>query len=32
MEVFRPAYYELSQEENVKKAAEITKQHIAEYC
>lgn len=32
IEVFRPAYYELSQEENVKKAAEATKAHIAKYC
>lgn len=32
IEVFRPAYYELSQEENVKKAAEVTKAHIAKYC
>ena len=31
MEVFRPAYYELSQEENVKTAAEVTKKHIAKY-
>jgi len=32
IEVFRPAYYELSQEENVKKAAEVTKAHVAKYC
>lgn len=31
MEVFRPAYYELSQEDNVKKAAEVTKAHVAKY-
>jgi len=31
MEVFRPAYYELSQEENVKTAAEVTKGHISKY-
>lgn len=31
MEVFRPAYYELTQEENVKKAAEATKAHVAKY-
>ena len=31
MEVFRPAYYELSQEENVKTAAEITRKHVAKY-
>lgn len=32
MEVFRPAYYELSQEENVRKAAEVTKAHVEKYC
>lgn len=32
IEVFRPAYYELSQEENVKTAAEVTKAHVAKYC
>lgn len=32
VEVFRPAYYELSQEENVKKAAEVTRAHVAKYC
>jgi len=31
MEVFRPAYYELTQEENVKTAAEMTKKHVAKY-
>lgn len=31
MEVFRPAYYELSQEENVKVAAEHTRAHVAKY-
>lgn len=31
MEVFRPAYYQLSQEENVKLAAAITKKHLAKY-
>jgi 2-keto-myo-inositol isomerase len=31
MEVFRPAYYELSQDENVKIAAEVTKRHISMY-
>ncbi len=31
MEVFRPAYYELSQEENVKTAAEMTRKHVAKY-
>ncbi len=32
IEVFRPAYYELSQEENVRKAAEVTKAHVAKFC
>lgn len=32
MEVFRPDYYKLSQEENVKKAAEVTRAHVAKYC
>lgn len=32
IEVFRPAYYALSQEENVKKAAEVTRAHVAQYC
>lgn len=31
IEVFRPDYYKLSQEENVKKAAEVTKAHVAKY-
>lgn len=31
MEVFRPEYYELSQEENVKTAAEKTANHVAKY-
>lgn len=31
MEVFRPEYYELSQEENVKIAAEVAKKHISKY-
>lgn len=31
MEVFRPAYYELSQEENVKAAAKATREHVAKY-
>ena len=31
MEVFRPEYYELTQEENVKTAAEVTRKHIAQY-
>jgi Sugar phosphate isomerases/epimerases len=31
IEVFRPKYYELSQEENVKTAACVTKDHVAKY-
>lgn len=31
VEVFRPSYYELTQEENVKKAAEVTRSHIKKY-
>ncbi|RRJ64648.1 sugar phosphate isomerase/epimerase [Paenibacillus oralis] len=31
VEVFRPDYYKLSQEENVKKAAEVTRSHVAKY-
>ncbi|OOB80517.1 MAG: hypothetical protein BEN19_00500 [Epulopiscium sp. Nuni2H_MBin003] len=31
IEIFRPEYYKLSQEENVKKSAEITKNHIKKY-
>ena len=31
MEVFRPDYYKLSNEENIKKAAEVTKEHVAKY-
>lgn len=31
IEVFRPEYYELSQEENVKTAAEVTRAHVAKY-
>lgn len=31
MEVFRPEYYKLSPEENIKTAAEITKAHVAKY-
>ena len=31
MEVFRPDYYKLSNEENIKKAAEVTKAHVAKY-
>lgn len=32
IEVFRPDYYELSQEENVRTAAEVTRAHVAKYC
>ncbi|MDD2459043.1 MAG: sugar phosphate isomerase/epimerase [Eubacteriales bacterium] len=31
VEVFRPDYYQLSQEENVRIAAEVTKAHVAKY-
>lgn len=31
IEVFRPEYYELSQEDNVKKAYEVTKAHVEKY-
>ena len=31
IEVFRPEYYELSQEENVMKAYEVTKNHVEKY-
>lgn len=31
IEVFRPEYYEMSQEENVAKAAEVTKAHVEKY-
>ncbi len=31
LEVFRPEYYELSQKENVKKAAEVTRNHVEIY-
>lgn len=31
MEVFRPEYYNLSNEENIRTAAEYTKNHVAEY-
>ena len=31
MEVFRPDYYRLSNEENIKKAAEVTRAHVAKY-
>ena len=32
IEIFRPAYYEMTQEENVRKSAEVTKAHVAKYC
>ena len=32
IEIFRPEYYEMTQEENVKKSAEVTKAHVAKYC
>lgn len=32
IEIFRPAYYKMTQEDNVKKSAEVTKAHIAKYC
>ena len=31
MEVFRPDYYKLTNEENIKKAAEVTRAHVAKY-
>ena len=31
LEVFRPDYYKLSSEENIKKAAEVTRAHVAKY-
>lgn len=31
MEVFRPDYYKLSSEENIKKAAEVTRAHVEKY-
>lgn len=31
IEIFRPEYWEMSQEENVAKSAEITKAHVAKY-
>ena len=32
IEIFRPAYYEMTQEDNVKMSAEVTKAHVAKYC
>lgn len=31
VEVFRPDYYKLSSEENIKRAAEVTRAHVAKY-
>jgi len=31
IEVFRPDYYKLSSEENIKKAAQVTRDHVAKY-
>jgi 2-keto-myo-inositol isomerase len=31
MEVFRPDYYKLTNEENIKQAAERTRAHVAKY-
>ena len=31
IEIFRPEYYEMTQEDNVKKSAEVTKAHVAKY-
>ena len=31
IEVFRPDYYKLTNEENIKKAAEVTRAHVAKY-
>lgn len=32
IEIFRPEYYELDQEENVKKSAEVTRAFVEKYC
>lgn len=32
LEIFRPAYYALSQEENVRLSAQLTKAHVVNYC
>lgn len=32
IEVFRPDYYKLSNEENIKKAAAVTRAHVEAYC
>jgi 2-keto-myo-inositol isomerase len=31
IEIFRPEYWEMNQEENVRKSAEVTKAHVAKY-
>lgn len=31
IEIFRPEYWEMDQEENVRKSAEVTKAHVAKY-
>lgn len=31
IEIFRPEYWDMDQEENVKKSAEVTKAHVAKY-
>ena len=32
IEIFRPAYYKMTQEENVRRSAAVTKAHVAKYC
>ena len=32
IEIFRPEYYEMDQEANVKKSAEVTKAFVEKYC
>ncbi|MDY3692907.1 MAG: hypothetical protein SO072_13215 [Dysosmobacter sp.] len=32
IEVFRPDYYKLSNEENIRKAAQVTRAHLEAYC
>ncbi|MBO7710029.1 MAG: sugar phosphate isomerase/epimerase [Lachnospiraceae bacterium] len=32
IEIFRPEYYEMEQEENVKKSAQVLKDFVAKYC
>jgi 2-keto-myo-inositol isomerase len=31
IEIFRPEYWEMSQKENVKKSAEVTRAHVEKY-